>query len=184
MDMTVAGLVAPCVDLGGHPDFTPLEFLQAITAGRLVTRGQLDGRDPTVWAPLPRSIVTRLLPFPPWAPPTRGAPSGGGGTGAEPSPPPDPSGMEASGGDASRAGVGVAPSPSQPAMGTSPERTGEETRGLAGGMDSSPVPSRRSGSSAPAAVPVGRGESPGRAASSGSSLARATPSSLVSPPVA
>ena len=45
-------------------------------------------------------------------------------------------------------------------------------------MDSSPEPSRRSGPSAPASAPVGRGVSPSRAASSGSSRARATPSSL------
>ena len=59
---------------------------------------------------------------------------------AEPSPPPDPSGMEASGGVSSRAGAEVVQSPSQPAMGTSPERAGEEARGSAGGMDSSSEP--------------------------------------------
>ena len=69
----------------------------------------------------------------------------------------------------------MAPSSSQPAMGTSPERTGEAVRGSAGGMDSSSEPPRRPGSPTPAAGAVREGESPGRATISGSPWARATP---------
>ena len=59
--MALAGPVPPRIDERGHPDLAILERITAITAGRLVARSLLDGRDPTVRATLPRSTVARLL---------------------------------------------------------------------------------------------------------------------------
>ena len=68
MDMTVAGPVPSRIDKREHPDLATLERIAAVTAGRLVACGVLDGRDPTVRTALSRPTVAWLFPFLPRGP--------------------------------------------------------------------------------------------------------------------